>query len=214
MLQNTQVGAELEMPNQEANTLWKSDKQEISFARIRKFSAVFEKSVIPVLIHRQKPLQHRCLLALLKNRTKQCKTICKAITVQSHINVKKISPPANLSRVFDMIKLHWWNISALWVCACAFLSNFIVALVSVNHGREMIDFSDGNSILHQHQVVNLLALFKKKSAWIMFYCCSVELLLSDVMYYCCSFFQNCKDLYCLQSELCFHIFCLTVFPIP
>lgn len=35
MLQNTQVGAELEMLNQGVNTFWKSDKQKISFARIR-----------------------------------------------------------------------------------------------------------------------------------------------------------------------------------
>lgn len=74
MLQNTRVGAELEMPNQGVNTFWKSDEQGIAFARIRKFSAVFEKSVIPVLINTQKPLQYRCLLALLENKTKQYKS--------------------------------------------------------------------------------------------------------------------------------------------
>lgn len=87
MLQNTQVGV---------YHFCKSDKQGIAFARIRKLSAAFEKSVIPVIINTQKPLQY---MALLKNKMKTCKTICKAITVQSHINVKKISPPANLSRV-------------------------------------------------------------------------------------------------------------------
>lgn len=102
-----------------------------------------------------------------------------------------------------MIWLHWWNKSAVGLCACVCLCNFIEVLGTAYHGGEMIDISDGNSILHQHRVVNLLALLKK--AWIMFYWCSVELLLSDVMHYCCSFFQNCKDFYCLQSELCFHI---------
>lgn len=141
------------------------------------------------------------------HKTQQHKTVCKELTVQNHTNVKKISPPAS----FDVIKLHWWNKPAVWACARACLSTFIVVLGTAHHRGEMIDISDGNSILHQHRVINHLALLKK--TWIMFYWCSVELLLSDVMYYCCSFFQNCKDFYCLQSELCFHIFCLTVFPI-
>lgn len=44
---------------------------------------------------------------------------------------------------------------------CAPLCNFIEVLGIVHHGGEMIDISDGNSILHQHRVVNLLALLKK-----------------------------------------------------
>lgn len=40
-------------------------------------------------------------------------------------------------------------------------SNFIEVLGIVHHGGEMIDISHGNSILHQHRVINLLALLKK-----------------------------------------------------
>lgn len=56
------------------------------------------------------------------------------------------------------------------VCTCTLLYNFIEVLGTVYHGGEMIDISDGNSILHQHSRQSSGTLKKSLNNVLLMFC--------------------------------------------